>query len=158
MTQAHGTRPSSVDELETLVFRRVSACWPRTWRQTYGEEMALNWGDAGADRKELGIRAQQGLRHRVMRPVAAASLDTTHARPCHDVAVIDHPRYLFRFLVAIAAALAILTVEVVLGFALGDTTGASAGYSEASMRNAEIRVAEAMSLLVAPAVAMTMTS
>ncbi len=57
MTQAHGSLLSPDDEIGTQLLRWVSACWLRTWRETYGEEMALPWEDAGANSKEWGARA-----------------------------------------------------------------------------------------------------
>lgn len=120
--------------------RWVLSCWPRTWRENYGEEMSQTWCDEGAPRKALKFIAVQGLRQRVIRPVAAASLDARGARPCHDIAIVDHPRYLLRFLIAIVVMAVIFSLEMGLGMAMGiDTSGV--GYSEASAHREDMRMA-----------------
>lgn len=125
--------------------RWVLACWPRTWREHYGEEMSQTWCDEGAPRKTLLFIAVHGLRQRAMRPVAAASLDAAGGRPCHDVAIVGHPRYLLRFLIAIAATLVIFSLQIGLGLAM-DLGNAGVGYSEASMRREDLRRALLMVL------------
>ncbi len=133
------------DELEQDLPRLVLACWPRTWREDYGDEMSQTWCDEGSSRKELPSIAVLGLRQRVTRPVAAASLDTTAARPCHDIAIIDHPRYLLRSLIATAVLMTIFCLEIGVTLVLGsDVT--SAGYSVASMQREEIRMGLLMTI------------
>lgn len=136
--------PTHLHEQDDLP-RWVLACWPRTWREHYGEEMSQTWCDEGAPRKTVLFIAAQGLRQRVMRPVAAAGLDVSCGRPCHDVAIVGHPRYLLRLFIAIAVMVVIFSLQIGLGLAMGiDNSGV--GYSDASMRREDLRMALLMVL------------
>lgn len=96
----------------------VLRCWPRTWRDTYGEEMTHTWGGAGGRRSQLLLLALQGLCHRVVRPVAAGSTDLAAARPGQDVVVEAGPRYLLTGIVTALTAAAVCAVQVWLGWVL----------------------------------------
>lgn len=113
---------------EKALPRWVRRCWPRTWRDSYGEEMAQVWMDAGGSWRSLVPPALQGLRQRVVRPVAAASVEPAPARPGHDVAIVARPRYLLISIIAAATVLAVAAAEFGLGAALaGSPSPASRG-------------------------------
>lgn len=103
----------------------VLRCWPRTWRDTYGEEMTHTWCEAGGRRSQLLLLAMQGLRHRVVRPVAAGSTDLAAARPGQDVVVEAGPRYLLTGIVTALTAAAVCAVQVWLGWVLSSAERAS---------------------------------
>lgn len=96
----------------------VLRSWPRTWRETYGEEMAQSWVEAGGRRSQLLPLAVQGLRRRVVCPVAAGSTDLADARPGQDVVVEAGPRYLLTGIVAALTASGVCGAQVWLGMVL----------------------------------------
>lgn len=136
------------DDIEsTSLPRWVLACWPRSWRESYGQEMSQTWADAGSRRGSLISLAVHGLHHRVIRPRTAVSLDE-RGRPGYDVAIATHPRRLLRFMVMLGTAVVVAAITMALGFALGTGGPSSAGYSEASMRAEVLRSNVLLTLMV----------
>lgn len=126
--------------------RWVALCWPRTWREAYGEEMAQTWVDAGATRRSLVPLALQGLRQRVVRPVAAAGVDLGPATVGGDVAVVARPRYLLIGVLAVATAVGIAGLQLGLTWAL--ETMPTAGADESVSGAAEWRAGLIVAVLV----------
>lgn len=127
------------DETEGASLPRwVLACWPRSWRENYGQEMSQTWADAGSRRGSLISLVMHGLHHRIVRPQTAVGLDQ-RGRSGYDVAIATHPRHLLRFMVMLGTALVVATITMALGIALGAGSPSSAGYGEAPMRAEELR-------------------
>lgn len=137
---------SPTEEPAPRLPRWVSLCWPQSWRESYGDEIADTWAETGARRSDLRALALQGLRQRVTRPVAAASLDTTHARPGHDVAIVGHPRYLFRLVTMIVVGMLITVVQLIMTFAF-ESAETSTGVSRSAMTHEDFRLAVSMTFL-----------
>lgn len=127
------------DDIEgTSLPRWVLGCWPRSWRENYGQEMSQTWADAGSRRGSLISLVVHGLHHRIVRPRTAVGLDE-RGRSGYDVAIATHPRHLLRFMVMLGTALVLAAITMALGIALGAGGPSSAGYGEASMRAEELR-------------------
>lgn len=136
------------DDIESAALPRwVLGCWPRSWRDSYGEEMSQTWEDAGSSRSSLISLAAHGLHHRVVRPRTAVSLDE-QGRPGYDVAVAAHPRHLLRLLVMLGTAIVVAAITMALGFALGAGGPTGAGYSEVSIRAEQLRSTVLLTLMI----------
>ncbi len=136
------------DDIESAsVPRWVLGCWPRSWRENYGEEMSQTWADAGSRRWSLISLALHGLRHRVVRPRTAVSLDE-RGRPGYDVAIATHPRHLLRLMVMLGTAVAVAAITMALGLALDAGGPTGEGYSEVSIRAEQLRSTVLLSFMV----------
>jgi hypothetical protein len=96
----------------------VLQCWTRSWRDSYGDEMADTWADCDGTRRGLVRLAGRGLWLRVARPRAAVEdLDGDQPRafsPANpfvrgDAALVARPPMLLRTLVGMATAFGLLS-------------------------------------------------
>jgi len=109
----------------------VLRCWTRSWRDSYGDEMADTWADGDGTRRGLVRLAATGLQQRVMRPRTAAghpddgshAVDAAALTTGSDLALAAGPRMMLRTLTAVATLLVVMGVEVLLVVALDVAPG-----------------------------------